>query len=193
MSHSHLTSPNLSTAFDLLIKSVDMNTTPTSPPTLIACLESYLCPSFPIGTSLADETLPALHLIPSPVLAKLKNIGPPRLKDMRSLAQAKQVISHIPVTACLAGCAKFNDSLHTAIQLNNDRFAALAILPCEPGDGKDAAKELQRCIGKLKFVGGMIGGTLSETSLEELWSTAETYRVPIALRETWPTGSKVSV
>ena len=219
------TSPNLSTAYNLLLSSTVPDTSPpTTPPiheepprlpqipaddsptkrmnfgnipsaTLIASLESYINPAVPVGTSLStDATAPALHIIPSPTLAKLKNLGPARVKDMRNLGHSKQVVSHVPIAANLATCVKFNDALYTAIQMNMEKFVALALLP---GDGKDAAKELQRCVTKMKFVGGVVGArsldaaALLDSGYEELWATAEKYRVPIALRELWPTGAEV--
>jgi predicted TIM-barrel fold metal-dependent hydrolase len=66
-----------------------------------------------------------------------------------------------------------------------------------PREGKAAGKELQRCISKLKFVGGVVelkgtdGVCLLHSGMEEVWATAEKYRVPIALRNTWPTGAEV--
>lgn len=200
---------NLSTAYNLLLSStirkevqpVDdsptdtMSFTHTPAAPLVACLESYINPALPIGTSLStDANSPALHIIPSPTLAKLKNLGPARVKDMRTLGHSKQIVSHIPITATPATCAKFNDALYVAIQLNAGRFAALALLP---GEGKEAAKELQRCVTKMRFVGGLVGlrggegEALLDGGFEELWSTAEKSRVPIALREMWPTGGEV--
>lgn len=161
-------------------------------------MESYLCPSQPIGTfSSTGPATPALHLIDTPTLTKLKNVGPARVKDMRTLGQSKQIISHIPVAANLATCSKFNDALFAAIQMNTEKFNALALLPCGAGDGKDAAKELQRCITKMQFVGGMLGFSgrnglaLYDASFEELWVMSEKYRVPIALKELFPVGSDV--
>jgi predicted TIM-barrel fold metal-dependent hydrolase len=168
-----------------------MNT--TSP---IACLESYINPSVPIGTSLhIDATSPALHLLPNSTLSKLKNVGSARVKDMRSLGQSKQVLSHIPISANAPTCTRFNDALFSGIHLNADKFVALAILPA---DGKEAARELQRCVTKMNFVGGVVGlkpdgkgGISLGTELEALWSVADMYRVPIMLRDMWPVGDQV--
>jgi predicted TIM-barrel fold metal-dependent hydrolase len=162
----------------------------------IACLESYISPSLLIGTLLStDATAPALHLLPSSTLSKLKNVGPARVRDMRSLGHSKQILSHIPFNASPPTCTKFNDALSTAIQLNGDKLAALALLPAA---GKEASKELQRCVTKLKFVGGVLGltpdghgGVSMGKELEELWVMAEKYRTPIMLRATWPVGDEV--
>jgi predicted TIM-barrel fold metal-dependent hydrolase len=86
--------------------------------------------------------------------------------------------------------------LGSVIQMNQEKFAALAILPPE---GKEAAKELQRCVVKMKFVGGVVGlrpdgrgGLTLGTDMEEVWSTAAKFRVPVMLRDMWPVGAQVS-
>jgi hypothetical protein len=44
--------------------------------TLVACLESYINPALPIGTAInSDDNVPALHLLPSTTLSKLKTSG----------------------------------------------------------------------------------------------------------------------
>jgi predicted TIM-barrel fold metal-dependent hydrolase len=76
--------------------------------------------------------------------------------------------------------------------MNGEKVAALSMLPIE---GKEAARELARCVGKMKFVGGCIGMSrqtrLEGEEWEALWDVAERYRVPILLREMWPVGSEV--
>lgn len=165
-------------------------------PSPIACLESYVNPSLTIGTSFFnDATVPALHLLPSTTLSRLKNVGPARVKDMRALGQSMQILSHIPITANASTCTRYNDALFAAIQLNSDKFAALAILPV---DGKEAARELQRCVTKMRFVGGVVGvqpdgrgGAALGNELDDLWSMADRFRVPIMLRDLWPVGAEV--
>lgn len=168
---------------------------------LIATVESYLSPFLTVGTTISnDPSAPALHLIPSSTLTKLRNVGPARVKDMRQLGHSKQIVSHISIPATAQACARLNDALYMAIRLNADKYAALALLPSGPGDGKEAATELQRCVTKYRFVGGVVAfsrggegdGSLDDASFEELWAMAEKYRVPVALREMWPTVSEVS-
>jgi predicted TIM-barrel fold metal-dependent hydrolase len=203
--------PDLTTAISLLISSaylLDDGSTSTkavvrvpSPdgmntPFLIACVESYITSTIPVGTSiLNDPTAPALHLLPSTTLSKLKNIGPARVRDLRSLGHSKQILSHIPIDATSSSCTKLNDMLSTAVRMNADKFAALATLPAT---GNEAARELQRCVTKLGFVGGVVALRPDRnysyslgSGLEEVWSIAENYRVPIMLRDMWPTGEKV--
>jgi hypothetical protein len=206
-------SPDLTTAISLLISSAYMladrsaskNAVVRVPspesmntPSLVACVESYITSIIPVGTSISnDPTAPALHLLPSTTLSKLKNIGPARVKDLRSLGHSNQILSHVPIDVTPSSCTKLNDMLATAIQMNADKLAALAILPLA---GNEAARELQRCVTKLNFVGGVIalrpdrnGSYSLGSELEEVWSTAEKYRVPIMLRDMWPTGEKVSL
>lgn len=106
-----------------------------------------------------------------------------------------QILSHVPVAANASTCMRYNDALFAAIQLNSDKFAALAILPT---DGKEAARELQRCVTKMKFVGGVVGlrsdgrgGIALDNDLEDLWSVADRFRVPVMLRDLWPVGAEV--
>ena len=161
--------------------------TPQAP--FIAVSEFYLVPA---NTSPTDSSL---GLIPAPTMVKLRNIGLPRIKDMRATGVAAQIVSHIPIYANLQSCMKVNDALNAAIYMNPDRFAAMALLPAL--DGKDAARELQRCVTKHKFVGGLLAlrkdVRIDEDGFEELWAVAEKYRVPLALREVWPSLEQVGL
>ncbi|KAF1944470.1 hypothetical protein EJ02DRAFT_501365 [Clathrospora elynae] len=164
-----------------------------NPANLFATLESYLVPSHPINASTSsDPAQPALHLLPPMTLTKLRNLGSVRVKDMRALGQSRQIISHIPFAAPPPICAYYNDAMQSAITMNNEKFAAIALLPTE---GKEAARELQRCVGKYRFVGGMLGLSrdvkLDDGTFEELWKLAEQYRVPVVLRQMWPVGSEI--
>jgi predicted TIM-barrel fold metal-dependent hydrolase len=197
--------PNLDTAYNLLISTAAPTrdarrnvVTPTPPNSIIACLESHLCPILPVGTfSSTGPSHAALHLISTPVLSKLKDLGPARVEDMRSLGQTRQIVSHVPILTNPAACVKLNDTTYTSIQQNGDKFSALASLPCAAGEGKAAARELQRCITKMRFVGGVFvlgrhnSDALLDTSFNELWNMAEKFRMPIALREAWPCGAEV--
>jgi predicted TIM-barrel fold metal-dependent hydrolase len=164
----------------------------TNTANLIGCLEFCFSPAYAFTSPATDSSQPALHLLPATTVMKLRNLTAGRVKDMRTLGQSKQIISHIPIAAPPQLCAKHNDAIHTAIVMNGEKLAALAMLPA---DGKEAAKELARCVGKYKFVGGVLGLSrdirLDDGSFWELWNTAEKYRVPVCLREMWPLGSEV--
>lgn len=157
---------------------------------LVACLESFLSPAFIIPPS---PSSPALHHLPAPALAKLKNLSHARIRDMRHLGQTIQVISHIPVSVTPQMCSKLNDALEPGTRLQGDKLVALALLPGGPGEGGEAAVELQRCVTKMKFAGGVIamGRGGEGESFEEVWSAAQRLGVPIVLREEWPSGDQV--
>ncbi|XPS74808.1 hypothetical protein M3J09_006922 [Ascochyta lentis] len=167
------------------------NTTAISTP-LIACLESFLSPTLPTTAPVNPDT-PALDLLPPATLSKLKNLGHARIRDMRALGHTTQILSHLPVSATPQTCSKLNDALDAATRMQSDKMVALALLPSREGEGKEAARELQRCVTKLKFVGGVVvvGNGLADQSFEDLWGMAQKFGVPIVLREGWPTGAEV--
>ena len=174
-------------------------------PNLTATLESYLCSSLtvsPTSNPPSDPSLPALHLLAAPTLGRLRNAGPARIRDMRLLlGHSRQVLSHLPLSASPQTCTRFNDALHAAIRLHAEKFSGLALLPSRKGEAREAAKELQRCVTKYGFVGGVVGlkrgvdgeRLVSGAEFEVVWDTAVKCRVPIALRELWPMVEEVSL
>lgn len=86
-------------------------------------------------------------------------------------------------TQAAAWAALYNDG--TAAELSGDRtFMAFATLPA--GDGGAAARELDRCVRNLGFVGGALptqvgGANLSEAGLDPLFEAAESLGVPLFL------------
>lgn len=169
-------------------------TSQTAP--LIAVEEYYLSAVVPLASHPNDE--PALHLIPETTRARLRNLGASRARDMRAHNTTLQILSHVPIDTSLRTCQKLNDALHAAIVMYPDRYAAMALLPC--WGAKEAASELQRCVDKYKFVGGILGyrrGGWDERqydaqAFEELWAVAARYKVPIALRPLFPSMNQVS-
>lgn len=161
-------------------------TTPSVP--LISCSEFYLSSNPQLSIS---PSSPALNMISSSIAMKLKNMGPSRMKDMRAAGISMQVVSHVPISATPQACSKLNDALNAAVCTNPDRYAALALLSSD--DPREAARELQRCVTKYHFVGGVLGlgKGLDGIAFEELWTGAERYGVPIVLREVWPTKEQV--
>ncbi|KAF2632290.1 hypothetical protein BU25DRAFT_331372 [Macroventuria anomochaeta] len=168
-----------------------MSTPTSTAPPLIACLESFLSPTLNIQ---AAPSSPALQLLPPATLSKLRNLGHPRSRDMRALGQTTQILSHIPVSATPQICMKLNDALDTGTRMQNDKMVALALLPSGKGEGREAAGELQRCVTKLKFVGGVVavGSGLEDRSFEEVWNIAQRFGVPIVLREGCPTDDQIA-
>ena len=157
---------------------------------LVACIESFLSPTINIPSS---PSSPALQLLPTPTLAKLKNLSHARIRDMRHLGHTIQVISHIPISGTPQMCSKLNDALESGTRLQGDKLVALALLPGGPGKGGEAAAELQRCVTRMKFAGGVIavGRGVEDESFEEVRSAAQRLGVPIVLREDWPSGDQV--
>ncbi|KAF2120948.1 hypothetical protein BDV96DRAFT_469700, partial [Lophiotrema nucula] len=153
----------------------------------VAVEEYYLSPD--ISTIATAPHDPALHLIPSASLIKLRNIGPTRIREMRANGVSTQILSHVPIDVPSKSCQKINDMLASSIVTSPDRFAAIALLPTS--DPKEAANELQRCVTKFKFVGGLLGikrdgHRLDGVEWDVLWAVAERYKVPIALRPLFP-------
>jgi predicted TIM-barrel fold metal-dependent hydrolase len=163
----------------------------TTPTSLIATLESFLSPTLNLPSS---PSSPALHLLPGTTLAKLKNLSHARIRDMRALGHTTQIISHLPIAANPQTCSKLNDTLDAATRMQRERLAALALLPSGQGEGREAARELQRCVTKLKFAGGVIsvGKGLEDDSFEEVWRTAAKLGVPVVLREEWPSTAEMA-
>lgn len=162
----------------------------TTPTHLVACLESFLSPDLSIP---ASPSSPALQLLTPPTLSKLRNLGHPRIRDARTLGHTTQVISHIPIATTPQMCMKLNDALDAGTRMQNDRLVGLALLPSGLGEGREAARELQRCVTKFKFVGGVVaaGKGIEDKSYEEVWGMARRFGVPIMLREGWPSGDQV--
>ncbi|KAF2996652.1 hypothetical protein E8E13_003533 [Curvularia kusanoi] len=160
---------------------------------LVACLESFLSPT--LNAPQSSPSSPALHLLSAPTLATLKSLSHSRTRDMRHLGHTVQILSHVPFDAATPQmCTKLNDALESGTRLQSDRYVALALLPGGLGEGSQAAAELQRCVAKLKFAGGVValGRGWEEGRFEEVWGMAQRLGVPIVLREGWPSCDQVS-
>jgi predicted TIM-barrel fold metal-dependent hydrolase len=105
-----------------------------------------------------DTSLPASM---AHIMTALREVGHDRLKVMDDGRVALQVISHrpnsIPVPPDV--CSAANDELYEAIKASPapERFAGFAMLPTLHPE--EAAKELDRCVSKLQFVGSLIDNT----------------------------------
>ncbi|EOA82195.1 uncharacterized protein SETTUDRAFT_44078 [Exserohilum turcica Et28A] len=156
--------------------------------------QSHLTPSLPFTSPSSSPTQPSLHQIPPPTLTKLRNLSAARIKDMRVLGHTRQIISHVPVAVPAPTCAKHNDAMQAAVVMNAEKFAVLAALPA---DGREAARELLRCVTRYGFVGGVIALARSPVcgwegeEWDEVWSQAEKLRVPIMVRKMWPLVSEI--
>ncbi|KAK3710473.1 hypothetical protein LTR37_010316 [Vermiconidia calcicola] len=122
---------------------------------------------------------------------KLTDADELRLEEMEKGKVSFQVISH----ACIAGapspsvCREGNDELAGHIQKHPDRFAGFAVLPMS--DAEKSAKELERSIKQLGFVGAMVdnhvhGKYYDGSEYDVFWKMAQDLDVPIYLHPTWP-------
>jgi predicted TIM-barrel fold metal-dependent hydrolase len=124
---------------------------------------------------------------------RLRDLGHDRIAAMDAAGIDVQVMSHVqPAAQALAGqratdaARKANDALARAVAAHPDRLAGFATLPT--GDPRQAAGELERAVGDLGLVGGMIHSTLGTNSaflddarFEPLLAAFEELDVPLYL------------
>ena len=91
---------------------------------------------------------------PPQLVAKLQSLGHERIQDMNNGNVSLQVISHGPGIRPPSLCAAANDELASAISKNPGRMAGFAMLPMS--DPVAAARELERCVRDLRFVGALV-------------------------------------
>jgi 2,3-dihydroxybenzoate decarboxylase len=98
---------------------------------------------------------------PSPLLARMEDLGQQRIREMDQAGIDLQVISHGPPGSqglrddvAVAWTAAANDRLHAAIRNHPTRFAGFASLPT--ADPQAAADELERAVDRLGFKGGLL-------------------------------------
>lgn len=116
-------------------------------------------------------------------------IGDRRLASMDETGITMQVLSNtgpgpdlVPGADGIDMARAMNDHLAEAVARHPDRFAGFAVLPmCSPDD---AARELERSVRELGFLGALINGTtdgkfLDDPSYDGLLAAAETLDVPI--------------
>ncbi|MBV9380097.1 MAG: amidohydrolase [Streptosporangiaceae bacterium] len=129
---------------------------------------------------------------------RLRDLGKSRLADMDAAGIDVQVLSHVqPAAQAMAGAAgvdmarRANDHLAAAVASHPDRFAGFATLPtAEPAE---AAEELERAVGDLGFVGGLVNSTLGtngafldDARFEPLLDRFERLDVPLYLHPSPP-------
>jgi len=133
--------------------------------------------------------------------AQLRDLGKDRITDMDAAGIDVQVVSHVaPGTQGLAGeegtgaARRANDHLATAVALHPERLAGFAALPTASPDL--AADELERAVGDLGFVGGLVNSTLGtdgvfldDPRFDVLLSRFESLDVPLYLHPSPPPDS----
>lgn len=133
---------------------------------------------------------------PPGVLAKLRELGEPRIADLDAAGIDLQVISlQAPAVQLLDAATavplarETNDVLADAVRRRPDRLAGLATVPTS--DPEAAAAELERCVRDLGFKGAFVGGLCQGRFLDEqfFWpflERAEALGVPIYLHPAPP-------
>src|SRR5205085_10689780 len=88
-----------------------------------------------------------------------------------------------------AMCAANNDWLAEYCAADRHRLIGVALLPQQ--DPELAARELERCVERHGFVGGVVrpnriaGRTIDDDAYQPLWAAAEALDVPIVLHEAY--------
>lgn len=130
------------------------------------------------------------------VRAKLVDLGATRIADMDAGQIDMQVLSLAGgdmdrLDSATAGtlARETNDLVAAAVAAYPTRFAAFATLNLQ--DPEAAARELERCVRELKFVGTMVNGTTAGLFLDHprftpFWEAAHALDVPVYLHPAPP-------
>lgn len=161
----------------------------------IAIEEHFMCPDmfdYFAGTLVDIPAAAKEYLINS-----LSDLGEGRLAamdaaniDMSVCSLAGPGVQVEPDAAkAIDGAQKANDYLAEKIAPNLNRLRGFAHLPIQ--DGKAAAKELERSVTQLGFVGGLINGQTNGQYLDDedsypLWEMAEVLDVPLYIHPSDP-------
>ena len=121
-------------------------------PLPLATLEEHY--ASPKVSESSPETRSHYANFPPHILSKLESLGEERIRDLDQGNVSLQVISHGPGNISPTVCSTANDDLAFAVSQNPTRLAGFAMLPMsEPAA---AAKELERCVKQLSFVGALV-------------------------------------
>jgi uncharacterized protein len=127
---------------------------------------------------------------------KLLDLGTGRIAAMDEAAIDLQVMSLVAfglegldAASGTAVARDVNDELAAAVKAHPERLAGFATLAMKDAD--PAAKELERCISKLGFVGVMLNGTTDGRFLDDarflpVFEAAEALKVPVYLHPAPP-------
>ncbi|MBO4253327.1 amidohydrolase family protein [Streptomyces griseorubiginosus] len=130
------------------------------------------------------------------ILQQLLDLGDQRLAAMDAAGIDIQVVSHttpgpetLEVSLARRLAVEANDIAAAAIDARPDRFAGFATLPVPDPDA--SAKELERAVNSLGFVGAMINGHVDGRYLDDqffwpVFEAAEALDVPLYLHPTLP-------
>ncbi len=130
------------------------------------------------------------------VRAKLADLGRGRLADMDAAQIDMQVLSlaggdleRFDADTAASFARDANDTMADAVRAHPTRFAAFAALSLQDPDA--AARELERCVSQLRFVGVMVNGTVGGQFLDHprftpFWEAAHALDVPVYLHPAPP-------
>ncbi len=130
------------------------------------------------------------------IRAKLVEVGEGRIADMDAGGIDMQVLSlaggdmdRLDAARATALARETNDVLAETVRAHPDRFAAFATLNLR--EPERAARELERCIGELRFLGTMVNGTTGGLFLDDprftpFWEAAQSLDVPVYLHPAPP-------
>lgn len=126
---------------------------------------------------------------PPHIPAKLKDVHDGRIQDLDNGAVSLQVISHGPGIRPPSLCTAANDELASAVSKNGTRLAGFAMLPMH--EPSVAAKELERCIKDLKFVGALVdnhvnGEFYDDARFWPVFQKADELNVPVYIHPSFP-------
>ncbi len=130
------------------------------------------------------------------VQPKLLDVGQERIAamdeggvDFQVLSLAAMGIDGLDAKEATPLIADVNDELAAAVKANPTRFGGFAALALK--DPENAAKEFERCVTKLGFVGALIDGTTEGLFYDDprftpVWETAVRLKVPVYLHPALP-------
>ena len=107
--------------------------------------------------------------------------------DMQIISYAHVLPGILDASISIGLCQTVNNDMHEKTSVYPDRFKCFAHLPL--GDTNEAAKELERCVKELGFVGAMISGRYLNMSYDDpyyypIYEKAVELDVPIYMHPT---------
>jgi predicted TIM-barrel fold metal-dependent hydrolase len=109
--------------------------------------------------------------------------------DFQVLSLAAMGLDSLGAADATSVIADVNDELAGAVKANPTRLGGFAALALK--DPESAARELERCVSKLGFVGALVDGTVDGLFLDDarftpFWETAVRLKVPVYLHPALP-------
>ncbi len=160
---------------------------------VIAIEEHYIDPNI---TKLQEENTKNTRIRNPKMVARMEDFGGERIEEMDAAGIDVQILSiappgvhNLPKDVAVDAAKLANDYLAKKMIENPERFRGFAALPMQDPDA--AARELERSVKELNFVGGMIHG-LTNSQFDDgkaswaVYETAAKLDVPIYLHPGMP-------